>query len=279
MPAEDIISSLKDRVLVMGILNVTPDSFSDGGLFFDTDKAVAHALAMVRDGADIIDIGGESTRPGAEDITADEECARIIPAIKRIASAAAVPISVDTRKSVVAEEAIRAGASIVNDVSGLHYDGALASAAARHGSALILMHMKGTPRDMQADPRYGDVVKDVIDSLRASVSIAKRAGVRDDRIIVDPGIGFGKTLQHNLELLNRLDEFKVLGLPVCVGTSRKSFIGKALDIPDPGDRLAGTIATCVIAVMKGARVLRVHDVRQAAEAARISGMIIGMKAD
>jgi len=141
------------------------------------------------------------------------------------------------------------------------------------------MHMKGTPRDMQADPRYGDVVKDVIGSLRASVSIAKRAGVRDDRIIVDPGIGFGKTLQHNLELLNRLDEFKVLGLPVCVGTSRKSFIGKALDIPDPGDRLAGTIATCVIAVMKGARVLRVHDVRQAAEAARISGMIIGMKAD
>lgn len=272
-----LVSAMRKRVAVMGILNVTPDSFSDGGCFFDVDSAVAHALAMIADGADVIDVGGESTRPGADEVTAAEELRRVIPVIEKLSAVTAVPVSVDTRKSEVAEAALRAGASVVNDVSGLTYDEKIASMAARHGAALILMHMRGTPKDMQADPRYQNVVREVIESLRLSVDRARRAGVAEDRIIIDPGIGFGKTAAHNLEILNRLEEFRTLGLPLCIGTSRKSFIGAVLGRPDPSDRLAGTIATCVMAVMKGARMVRVHDVRETCRAVRMTEAVLASR--
>lgn len=257
----------------MGVLNVTPDSFSDGGSFFDAQSAVRHGLEMAADGADIIDVGGESTRPGAEDISIEEECSRVIPVIKSLAKKTDIPISIDTRKSQVADSAVKAGARIINDVSGLRFENKIARVAAKYGSALIIMHSTGTPKNMQADPRYVNLVKEVIASLKGSVEIAKNSGVSEDRIIVDPGIGFGKTVAHNLEILNRLDEFKILGRPICIGTSRKSFIGKVMGAPDPADRLSGTIATCVIAIMKGARILRVHDVKAVKEAARMADSI------
>lgn len=266
--------NLRTRTHVMGILNVTPDSFSDGGRFFDKAAAVKHALAMVTDGADIIDIGGESTRPGADELSAGEELARVVPVILAIAKRTGTPISIDTRKAKVAEEAIRAGACIVNDVSGLRRDKNMASVAARYGVPLIIMHMKGTPKDMQAQARYKDVVKDIVKDLSLSINKARAAGVKDNDIIVDPGIGFGKTFKHNIEILNRLDEFKVLKLPICIGTSRKSFIGKALGLKDPSQRLSGTIATCVMAIIKGANIIRVHDVKEAAQAARITDIVL-----
>ena len=247
----------------MGILNVTPDSFSDGGAFFDRNKAIERALDMARDGADIIDIGGESTRPGASSVSADEEMGRVIPIIEAIAKTASVPVSIDTRKSVVAEAAIKAGAKIVNDVSGLKHDPEMSSVVARNGAGLILMHMRGSPSDMQTKTDYKDVVRDVISELRDSIEIAKRAGVDDLAIIVDPGIGFAKTAEQSIEILARLDELKVLQRPICIGTSRKSFLEKLTGVSCPGDRLAGTLATCVIAIMNGANILRVHDVSAA----------------
>ena len=261
--------AFSDRTYVMGVLNVTPDSFSDGGRFFDRQKALAHALEMARDGADIIDVGGESTRPGSKAVSVEEELGRVIPVISRISKEAKVAISIDTRKSKVAEEAVRAGASIINDVSGLRHDPKIASVAAKRGARLILMHMKGAPKDMQAAPRYKNLMKEIIDYFKESIGIAKHFGVPKEDIIVDPGIGFGKTLEHNLEILNRLDELKVLGCPICVGTSRKSFIGKTLGISDPDDRLAGTLATCAVAIMKGANIMRVHDVREAVQLSRM----------
>ena len=265
---------LGGRTHIMGVLNVTPDSFSDGGAFFDKEAAVNRGLEMARDGADIIDIGGESTRPGASEIGAAEEIDRVLPVITELSRKLRVPISVDTRKSKVAEEALKAGASIVNDVSGLSHDPAMGDVAAKHGAGLILMHMKGTPETMQRDPRYGDLVGEIIESLRSSIKKAHGAGVAEDGVIIDPGIGFGKTVGHNLEILRRLDELDVLGRPVCVGTSRKSFIGKVLGQDDPSLRLAGTLATCTVAIMKGARLLRVHDVREAVQAARITDSIL-----
>lgn len=265
---------LSGHTRVMGVLNVTPDSFSDGGSFFDKAKAVKRALEMVREGADIVDIGGESTRPGAEGISAREELARVIPVILAVSKKTRVPVSVDTMKAEVAEEAIRAGAIIINDVSGLKYDKNMASIAAKYGVRLIVMHMKGTPRDMQLRPRYKDVVKDVIKDLKISIKMAEDAGVSGRNIIVDPGIGFGKTLEHNLEILGRLEEFAELKRPICVGTSRKSFIGKALGIKDPGGRLIGTIATSVIAIIKGAGLIRAHDVKEAVEAARMADSVL-----
>lgn len=259
----------KNRTYIMGVLNVTPDSFSDGGKFFDKKEAVRHAARMARDGADIIDVGGESTRPGAEDLDARSECERVIPVIESIAGKIDIPISIDTRKAVVAEAALKAGASIVNDVSGLTYDKGLARVAARHGAFMILMHMKGSPKDMQRAPSYDDLIAEIIDSLRTSIDIAVRAGISEKNIAIDPGIGFGKTLEHNLEILKRLDEFKILKKPLCVGTSRKSFIGKILNKPDPGSRLAGSIAAGVVAIMKGANILRVHDCLEMLEASRV----------
>lgn len=258
----------------MGVLNVTPDSFSDGGSFLNKDRAVKHALAMARDGADIIDVGGESTRPGASQVSIKEELRRVIPVIRAIAKKTKVPISIDTRKSEVAEEAIRAGASIVNDVSGLKHDPKMAAVVARYGVTLIVMHMKGTPENMQRSPRYKDVVKDIIKDLKVSIKLARAAGVKSEKIIIDPGIGFGKTLGHNLEIIGRLGEFKALKLPICVGTSRKSFIGKALGLKRPADRLAGTIATSVAAIINGADIIRVHDVSQMVQAARMTDILI-----
>lgn len=266
--------ALSKRTHVMGVLNVTPDSFSDGGRFFDRDKARGRAATMAADGADIIDIGGESTRPGAGEIGSAEERDRIMPVIESIADSLTIPISVDTRKAEVAQAAIEAGAGIVNDISGLRFDPEMAPLIARTGAAVILMHARGTPRQMQTFAHYDDVVSETISELRSSVEIAKRAGINEDRIIIDPGIGFAKTAEHNLEILNRLDEFNVLGRPICVGTSRKSFIGRVLGIPDPDARLVGTLATCVIAIMKGAGILRVHDVKEAVMASRMTDSVL-----
>lgn len=266
--------ALSGKTCIMGILNVTPDSFSDGGRFFDKDKAAAHSLEMAQSGADIIDIGGESTRPGAKEVDVEEELERAIPVIELLSKKSEVSISIDTRKARVAEEAVRTGAGIVNDISGLRHDPKMASVVAKYEASLIIMHMKGTPQDMQANPVYKNLIKELLDFFRESIDMAKRAGVREDKIIIDPGIGFGKTTKHNLEILNRLDEFKVLGRPICIGTSRKSFIGKVLGIADPNDRLIGTLATCAIAVMKGANILRVHDVKEAVQAARMAEGIL-----
>jgi dihydropteroate synthase len=256
----------KDKTYVMGILNVTPDSFSDGGMFFEPDAAVKRGIEIAREGADIIDVGGESTRPGALGVSVDDEIGRVVPVIEGLAKKIDIPISIDTRKSETAEAAVKAGASIINDVSGLRDDERIASVAARHGAMLIVMHMKGTPADMQIAPEYKDLIGEISEGLRASVSKALAAGVLKENIIIDPGIGFGKTAEHNLEILSRLGEFKRLGYPVCAGTSRKSFIGKVLDLPGTDDRLIGSIATAVIAAMNGADILRAHDVLQTRQA-------------
>ena len=267
-------SGFRDRTYVMGILNVTPDSFSEKGIFFDKEKAIAHGLEMARDGADMLDVGGESTRPGAGEVSAEEELRRVIPVIEALAKSVNVPISVDTRKSEVAEEAIRRGAAIVNDVSGLRYDSMMAKVVAEAGAGLVVMHMKGTPRDMQVNPVYKNLIREILDSLKESIRIAVRSGVNEEAIIIDPGIGFGKAVEHNLEVLNRLGEFKTLSRPICVGTSRKSFIGKVLGLEDAKERLAGTLATFAIAIMKGANILRVHDVREALQVSRIADSIM-----
>ena len=266
-----------NSTLIMGVLNVTPDSFSDGGQFFDIDTAVAHAVEMAIDGADIIDVGGESTRPGSAEVTVEEEIQRVVPVIERLAGKIRSGISVDTRKSKVAKAALEAGASIVNDVSGLKYDKNMAEVAARHGAGMILMHMRGTPENMQNSPCYSDLIGEIKEDLRLSALEAFKAGVKKGSVAIDPGIGFGKTVEHNLEILNRLEEFKDIGLPICIGTSRKSFLGKLLDKPDPDDRLAGTIATCVAAGMKGARIIRVHDVKAARDAITVTEKILGAK--
>ncbi|MBI4974329.1 MAG: dihydropteroate synthase [Candidatus Omnitrophica bacterium] len=265
------------RTYVMGVLNVTPDSFSDGGKFLDKSKAIEHAIDMAAAGADMIDVGGVSTRPGARDVSIDEELGRVIPVLENLSKVIKIPISIDTRRSRVAEEAIRGGVSIVNDISGLRHDPAMAPVVARHGAAVIIMQMKGEPQNMQLNPAYKNLIEELIAFFRESINIARDAGVQEEKIIIDPGIGFGKTVEHNLEILNRLDEFKILGRPICIGTSRKSFIGKILDVSEPGDRLIGTLATCVIAVMKGANILRVHDVKETLQAARMTDSILKSK--
>jgi dihydropteroate synthase len=244
----------------MGIVNVTPDSFSDGGLYLDPEAAVEHALELEREGAAILDLGGESTRPGAEPVSAAEEHRRVIPVIERlVAAGVGAQISVDTAKAEVARAALAAGATIVNDVTAFRGDPELASLVAATGADCVLMHMRGEPRTMQRDPRYGDVVSEVKAFLEERAQDAIGAGIGEERIMVDPGIGFGKTVRHNLELLNRLDEIVALGFPVVIGTSRKSFIGR-LTGREAGDRLPGTIATNVVAYERGARVFRVHEV-------------------
>jgi dihydropteroate synthase len=250
----------------MGVVNVTPDSFSDGGLFLDADAAIAHARELIGEGADIVDVGGESTRPGAEPVAADEELRRVLPVVEGIAGAGAL-VSIDTSKASVARAALDAGAGMVNDVSALRADPEMAGLVAATGAECCLMHMLGEPRTMQADPRYADVVDDVGAFLEERMAHAVREGVREERIVLDPGIGFGKTVAHNLELLRRLDELTGLGRPLVVGTSRKSFLGRILadaageaEPVDVARRLPGTIATNVLAYERGARVFRVHDV-------------------
>ncbi|MEK6690990.1 MAG: dihydropteroate synthase [Nitrospirota bacterium] len=252
----------------MGILNVTPDSFSDGGLYLNTDKAVERSFEIEKEGADIIDIGGESTRPGALPLSPEEELSRVVPVIEKLKSRLRIPISIDTYKAEVAREAIKAGASIINDISGLRFDPEIASVSAEYDVPVVIMHIKGTPRDMQINPVYQDLIGEIRHFLEEGISIAQKAGVDDDMIIIDPGIGFGKTFEHNLEIINRLDEFRSLGMPILLGPSRKSFIGKILDLP-PGDRLEGTAAAVAIGIMKGANIVRVHDVSSIVRVARV----------
>lgn len=270
----DTILDLGSRTHVMGILNVTPDSFSDGGRYAAVDRAVEHAREMAAQGADIIDIGGESTRPGAAPLPEEEELRRILPVIERLAAELTLPLSVDTYKAGVAEKALRAGASLVNDISGLRFSPDMARVVADNGAALVIMHIKGTPRDMQTNPVYTDVVGEIRDFLAKGTEIAVRGGIDRGKILVDPGIGFGKTVEHNLEILNRLDEFRQLGRPLLIGTSRKRFIGTVLDIPQPDQRLEGTAATVAFAIEHGARVVRVHDVMQMVKVARMTDAIV-----
>jgi dihydropteroate synthase len=252
---------------LMGIINVTPDSFSDGGLFLDADTAVEHGLRLVRKGAHILDVGGESTRPGAEPVSAEEELRRVIPVMEGLsARRAGAQISIDTSKAVVARAALDAGASFVNDVSALRADPGMAEVVAASGVDCCLMHMLGEPRTMQAQPRYEDVVDDVKALLSERMAFAVREGIAEERILLDPGIGFGKTVVHNLALLNRLDELVALGRPVVIGTSRKSFLGGG----HPRERLPGTIATNVIALERGASVFRVHDVSAVSDALAVA---------
>lgn len=245
----------------MGVLNVTPDSFSDGGKFFETERAVEHGLRMEEEGADIIDVGGESSRPGSLPIPLLEEERRVLPVIEKLARCLKVPLSIDTYKSQLAEKALSAGASIVNDISGLRFDKKMASVVSETKAGVVIMHIKGTPKDMQNEPFYSDVVNEVIEYLREGIEIAKTAGVEEERILIDPGIGFGKTVEHNLILLSRLSEMKVLGMPILIGTSRKSFIGKILEL-SVEDRLEGTSASVSVAIMNGANIVRVHDVKE-----------------
>jgi dihydropteroate synthase len=251
----------------MGVVNVTPDSFSDGGAFEDTAAAVAHGRRLAAEGADILDVGGESTRPGAELVPAGEELSRVIPVVEGLAAGARV--SIDTMKLAVAERAVDAGASYVNDVTAFRHDPEMAGFVAGRGLDCCLMHMLGEPRTMQRDPRYADVVADVKAFLHERMAFAVAEGVPEERIQLDPGIGFGKTLEHNLELLRRLDELMELGRPVVVGTSRKSFLGR-LTGRDVTERVPGTIATCVLALERGARVFRVHDVAAVADALKVA---------
>jgi dihydropteroate synthase len=254
---------------IMGILNVTPDSFSDGGEWFAFDQAVEHGRALVAEGADILDIGGESTRPGAAPVALDEELRRVVPVI-RILREVGAQLSVDTMKLTVAEAAVEAGASFVNDVTAFRHEPEIAGFVADRGCDCCLMHMLGEPRTMQDDPRYEDVVDDVRAFLEERAEFAVGEGVREERIMVDPGIGFGKTLDHNLELLRRLDEIVAVGFPVVVGTSRKSFLGRLTGRDDPHDRVAATVATTVLALERGAAVFRVHDVAPTKDALTVA---------
>lgn len=271
------VLDLSQRTHVMGILNVTPDSFSDGGAYLLPEDALRRAEAMVREGADIIDVGGESSRPkgmygeGAHTITVQEELDRVIPVIERIAKRIETVISIDTVKSQVAREALNAGASMVNDISGLRFDPHIARVAAGANAALVVMHIRGTPETMQRDPVYRDVVREVKEELRVSAERARTEGVRS--VVIDPGIGFGKTVLHNLTLLKHLSSFLDLGYPVMIGTSRKGFIGTLLDLP-VDQRIEGTASSVAVAIMNGARIVRVHDVREMKRVAVVTDAIV-----
>jgi dihydropteroate synthase len=260
------------KIYLMGILNVTPDSFSDGNLFYDEETAIKHGISLVKNGADIIDVGGESTRPGAKTVSAKEQIKRVIPVIKGLKKKIKEPISIDTRNSKVAEAAVKAGASIINDVSGLRYDEKIARVAAKYKAGLILMHSKQNPKTMQKNPRYNSLMSEIIESLELSVNKALSNNVKPEQIVIDPGIGFSKTTEHNLEALNKLAELRVLGYPILVGTSRKSVIGNVLDLPIE-KRLAGTIATVVYSIMEGAALIRAHDVNEVARAIKMTQAI------
>ena len=257
---------------LMGILNVTPDSFSDGGRYLAPKRAVQHALRMVGDGADIIDVGGLSSRPGSGPVTVQEELRRTVPVLQAICKELDVPVSIDTYRAEVAEAALGAGAAMVNDISGLG-DPAMAALVAQSGAGVVLMHMKGTPSDMQLEPRYEALVPEVMDYLRQSIRRAEDAGVQGERMIIDPGIGFGKTFDHNLEIINRLSEFTLLGYPVLVGPSRKAFLGAILNSAPSDERLFGTAGAVAASVLAGASIVRVHDVAEMADVVRTADAI------
>ena len=264
---------LSSRTYVVGILNVTPDSFSDGGKFFRPQDAHKRALRMVEEGADIIDVGGQSTRPGSENISLEEELRRVIPLVRELAKKIQIPISVDTYSSQVALAALDAGAEMINDISGLRFDSKMAGVVARCQAGLVLMHIQGTPKNMQEDPHYDDLLEEIKDYLRESIKLAEQAGIKEDKIIIDPGIGFGKKIEHNLSILKNLRRFEELGKPIMVGTSRKSFIGKLLDLPVE-DRLEGSLASVAVSILNGANIVRVHDVGESVRVARLVDAIM-----
>ena len=259
----------KRETLVMGIVNVTPDSFSDGGKFFSPEVAISHASKLITQGADIIDIGGESTRPGAEQVSESEELKRVIPVIEKIRTDnPTILISIDTTKASVAKHAVEAGADIINDVSGLSFDNNMIGIVESFNIPVVIMHMKGNPQNMQLNPEYEDIVNEILDFFKMKIKMAVQSGINRSMIILDPGIGFGKTVEHNFELLSRLNEFNVLELPIMIGPSRKSFIGITLDLP-PEDRVEGTAAAVSAGVMNGASIVRVHDVKSMKRVVRI----------
>jgi dihydropteroate synthase len=262
----------RDRVLLMGVINVTPDSFFDASRVTSPEVAVERARRMVEDGADILDIGGESTRPGSDPVSASEELERVLPVIEQVKAECDVVISIDTTKAEVAREALARGASIVNDTSALQADPDMAALVAEREAYVVLMHMQGTPRTMQQAPHYDDVTADVLAALAARVEAASRSGIRRERMFIDPGIGFGKRLEHNVALLRSIDRFAATGFPVVVGVSRKSFLGDILGLP-ARERLEGTLAAQAIAVARGADVLRVHDVKEGRRAADVARLL------
>jgi len=272
---------LGERTLVMGVLNVTPDSFSDGGKFFDTDRAIEQALAMECAGADLVDIGGESTRPGSAGTSAKEELARVLPVLQALRGRIKIPVSIDTQKLEVAEAALDVGAQIINDVSGLKSDPRIAGSAARRRVPLILMHLRGEPRTMQTGGFARDVMKDVMRGLQNSAAAARNAGVGKSQIILDPGIGFGKSFAQNYELLQKLPQLAKLGYPLLVGTSRKGFLGAALaregKPAPPEERIWGTAATVTASILNGAHIVRVHDVNEMVQVARVADCLLDPK--
>jgi len=272
-PIRRFYDALEERTLIMGVLNVTPDSFSDGGLYANVEAAVAHGIRMAADGADIIDVGGESSRPGAEPVPLDEQEARVLPVIQALAGRTDALISIDTYKPEVAQAALGSGACILNDITGLANPAMRALVADRRVPAVI-MHMKGSPQTMQDNPVYDDVVAEVMSFFRERIGEAMEAGVPRELIIVDPGIGFGKTAEHNLEIIRKLGDFKSLGLPILIGTSRKAFIGSALGGLPPTERVEGTAATVALSIANGANIVRVHDVKEMARVARMTDAVV-----
>ena len=262
------------RPLIMGILNVTPDSFSDGGRFLEPDAAVKRAVEMAEQGADLIDVGGESTRPQAVPVHVDEELRRIVPVVEEVRRRLSLPLSVDTTKAEVARRALDGGADVVNDVSALRGDPRMAEVVAAARCGLVLMHCQGTPRTMQVDPRYENVLEEIKQFLLERMEFARSAGIAEDQILLDPGIGFGKNFTHNLTILRRLSELSELGRPVCVGLSRKSFIGQIVGRP-ADDRLIGSVTAALFAMLQGARVLRVHDVAETRQALAVAEALVG----
>jgi len=272
LPFKDSSLDITKKVAVMGILNLTPDSFYDGGKYTQEKKALRRVEEMISQGADIIDVGGESTRPGAKRVDIEEEIRRVIPVIERIKALFQVPISVDTYKAGVAKKAIEAGADMVNDISGLRFDEELPETIAKYKVLLVMMHIKGTPGDMQDNPSYDSLMGEIISYLAQSIRFAEEAGVDREKIVLDPGIGFGKTTEHNLEIINRLSELRSLGRPILIGVSRKSFIGNVLNLPLE-ERLEGSLAAVSLAVSQGARIVRTHDVKETRRAVDLTGAI------
>ena len=265
--------NLSSRPHLMGVLNVTPDSFSDGGRFYKLDEAIKQGVSLAEEGADIIDVGGESTRPGSEPVPIEEELKRVIPVIEELAKRTEVPISIDTYKSKVAKEALDSGAQMVNDISALRFDPEMKNVVAYYKIPVALMHIQGTPRNMQENPFYENLIEEIKDYLKESIKIAKDAGIDEEKILVDPGIGFGKTLEDNLKILRNLKEFTDLGRPLLIGVSHKSFIGKILDLPVE-ERLEGSLSALTVCIMSGANVLRVHDVKESKRVARLVDAIL-----
>lgn len=261
------------KTYLMGVLNVTPDSFSDGGLYLDKSLAVRRAHEMIEDGADIIDIGGESTRPGSESVSLEEEIARTIPVIEALAKDIKVPISIDTYKAEVAKRALDAGASMVNDISGLRFDPDMPEVVSEYKVPVVIMHIKGTPKNMQVDPSYEALIPEIMDYLRISIRLAVKFGIDEDKIVIDPGIGFGKTFDHNLDIIKNLHKFTLLEKPILAGPSRKAFIGKILGDAPASERLEGTAAAVAISIFNGANILRVHDVKEMVKVARVADAI------